>query len=258
MSAVLYQEENAIATLTLNRPESFHSLTADLMDQLMDYLTKADQNPDIRCIVLTAVGKAFCAGQDLNEFGDVEDIDFENVLRTRYEPLIRQMRALPKPIICGLNGIAAGAGASLALACDMIIANEDAYLSMAFVHIGLIPDGGSTWFLPRIAGHHRAMSLMMTGDKIPVRQAHEWGWVYAVHPEEEYTNALNTLAVKMSQMPTKAIARIKQAVHASFQNTLEEQLKLERKLQAQAGQTADFKEGIAAFREKRRPEFRGN
>ncbi len=257
MPTVLYQEENAVATLTLNRPETYHSLTTELMSQLMEYLTIADQNPDIRCIVITATGKAFCAGQDLNEFDAAEDIDFEKMLRTRYEPLIQQMRTLPKPIICGLNGVAAGAGASLALACDLIVANEEAYLTMAFVHIGLIPDGGSTWFLPRIAGHHRAMSLMMTGDKVFARQAHEWGWIYAVSPHEGFEEALNSMALKMGQMPTKALAGIKQAVNVSLQNTLEEQLKLERKLQAQAGQTEDFKEGIVAFRKKRKPKFRG-
>lgn len=257
MSVVLYHEESAVATITLNRPKTLHSLTSELMYLLMEYLTMADNNPDIRCIVITATGKGFCSGQDLNEFISVEDIDFEESLKTQYEPLIHQMRNLPKPIICGLNGIAAGAGTSLALACDIILASKEAYLTLAFVHIGLIPDGGSTWFLPRIAGHHKSLSLMMTGDKISAQQAQEWGWIYAVYPEEEFPAALQNFAHKMCQMPTKAIARIKQAVNASFQNSLEEQLLLERKLQTEAGKTEDFKEGINAFREKRRPIFRG-
>ncbi|MBY5958111.1 enoyl-CoA hydratase/isomerase family protein [Membranicola marinus] len=257
MSLIRYHEEQAVATLTLNRPESLHSLTGELMSQLMESLHKAGQNPDIRCIVLTATGKAFCAGQDLNEFDRVDEIDFEGTLKSRYEPLIQTMRSLSKPIVCGLNGVAAGAGASLALACDMIIASEDAYLTMAFVHIGLIPDGGSTWFLPRMTGYHRAMNLMMTGDKVTARQAHEWGWIYAVYPPDGFDDALHVMATKMSHMPTQALARIKQAVNASFQNTLEEQLMLERNLQTQAGKTKDFKEGVAAFREKRRPKFGG-
>ncbi len=215
MSEVLYLEENSVATITLNRPKTLHSLTSELMNQLMEYLTVAEKNPDIRCIVITATGKGFCSGQDLNEFKSVEDIDFEETLKTQYEPLIQQMRQLPKPIICGLNGLAAGAGSSLALACDMILASEEAYLTLAFIHIGLIPDGGSTWFLPRIAGHHRSLSLMMTGDKVSAQQAQEWGWVYEIYPEEEFPVALKNFAIKISQMPTKAIAGIKKAVNSS-------------------------------------------
>lgn len=257
MEIIQYSENNAVATIRLNHPETYHSLTVEMMNRIIDYLSRAEKNKEIRCIVLTASGKAFCSGQNLNEYSNTEEIDFEGVLKNQYETLVRQIRDLPKPVICGLNGVAAGAGASLALACDIILASNEAYLSLAFIQIGLIPDGACTYFLPRITGIHRAMGLMMTGDKVPATKAHEWGWIYEIYSDEEFPAALERFSLKMSQMPAIALAGIKKAINASLQNSLDEQLNLERELQIQAGQTEDFREGIAAFREKRRPLFTG-
>ena len=212
----------------------------------------------IRAIVLTGNGKAFCAGQDLKEVTNPEaNPGFKNILEEHYNPIIKRIRKIEKPIIAAVNGVAAGAGANIALACDIVLASTNASFIQAFSKIGLIPDSGGTFFLPRLVGFQRASALAILGDKVSAEEAEKMGMIYKAIAAEDFEEYVRTLAIKVSKMPTKAIVLIKKALNASLTNDLEEQLSLESKYQIEASESEDYHEGVTAFVEKRKPNFKG-
>jgi 2-(1,2-epoxy-1,2-dihydrophenyl)acetyl-CoA isomerase len=243
--------------IRLNRPEKFNSFVREMALELQQVLDDAATDDSIRSVYLTGEGRAFCAGQDLAEATDPEGPELSKIVSEHYNPIIQKLRMLPKPIVCGVNGVAAGAGANIALACDIVVAAESASFIQAFSKIGLIPDSGGTFFLPRLIGFQKASALMLLGDKINALDAEKLGMIYKVLPDENFdANALQ-LATQLSTMPTKGIALTKMALNKSLTNDLMEQLQLEDELQTTAGHTYDYKEGTAAFLEKRKPEFKG-
>lgn len=258
-TTVLYQAEAGVATLTLNRPESLNALTGAMHGELRAAIDRAASDSDVRCLVITGVGRGFCSGADLVDTtivsGGVPDLG--RTLETHYNPLIRKLRDLPKPIIAAVNGVAAGAGANIALACDLVLAARSSLFIQAFCKIGLIPDTGGTWLLPRHVGRARAAGLALLGDKLPAEQAEAWGLIWKVVDDDKLLDEATKLARHLATQPTKALGLIKQALGAAETNTLDDQLDLERDLQTVAGRTDDFREGVAAFREKRQPRFTG-
>ena len=258
MNFISLTVENGIATVALDRQDKFNSFNRPMALELQDAFREIQSRSDVRCVVLTGKGKAFCAGQDLGEAINPNGPGLEKILKEGYNVIIALMRNLELPIIGAINGVAAGAGANIALACDIVVASENASFIQAFTKIGLIPDSGGTYFLPRIIGTQRAMAQMLLADKISVQEAKSIGLIYEHYPHEEFETKVNELARRLADMPTKALAFTKQAVYAGWNNTLEQQLDLELALQAKAGATADHKEGIAAFLEKRAPKFNGN
>jgi len=252
-----YTRHEGVATLTLNRPQVLNSFCAAMHADLSAAFTAIEQDPAVRCVVLTGAGRGFCAGQDLDEARAMGGADAGETLERLYNPLILRMRRLPVPIVGSVNGVAAGAGASLALACDIVLAARSAKFIQAFVRIGLVPDAGSTWFLPRLVGDARARALAMTGDPIDAAQAAEWGLIWRCVDDAALAGETQALAARLAALPTRAIALIKQAFLAGACNDLTAQLRLERELQRSAGAGADAREGIAAFIEKRPPSFSG-
>ncbi len=248
---------NRVAQLKLNRPEVYNSINRPMALQLLELLKRCESDEGVRVVVLLGEGKAFCAGQDLQEAIDPDGPDIETIVREHYNALILGLRRLEKPVIAGLNGVAAGAGANLALACDIVVASESASLVQAFSKIGLIPDSAGTFILPRIVGLHRASALCMTGDKVTAKEAMQMGLVYQVFPDDEFHHRLLAFATQIAEMPTRALVLTKQLLNSSYNNTLEQQLELELLYQKQAANTDDFKEGIQAFLEKRKPVFKG-
>jgi 2-(1,2-epoxy-1,2-dihydrophenyl)acetyl-CoA isomerase len=250
--------ENNVAYITLNRPEVFNSFNREMALKLQDTLDACEINDEVRAIVLSGNGKAFCAGQDLKEIINPElNPGFKKILEEHYNPIIVRIRNIDKPIIAAVNGVAAGAGANIALACDVVIADEKASFIQAFSKIGLIPDSAGTFFLPRLIGFQKASALAMLGDKISAEEAEQLGMIYKYVPSEEFQETIQKLAIKMAQMPTKALGLIKKAFNQSLVNNLEEQLDLEAKQQIEAAETEDFEEGVTAFIEKRKPNFKG-
>jgi len=249
--------ENGVLKIVLNRPEVFNSFNKEMALLLQSALDDAQENALIRCVILTGEGKAFCAGQDLGEATDPNGPELQSIVRDHYNPIILKLRSLEKPIIAAVNGVAAGAGANIALACDLVIAKESASFIQAFSKIGLIPDSGGTFFLPRLIGQQKALALMITGDKISSKQAEEMNMIYKSVTDEDFENEVTKLAMNLASMPTKGIGLTKRAVNESWSNTLEDQLVLEEELQTMAGNTYDFREGVAAFLEKRKPNFSG-
>lgn len=249
--------EGGVLTITFDRPNVFNSFNRELSLGVQQALKAGGEDPSVRCIVLTGSGKAFCAGQDLGEATDPNGPELRTIVREHYNPIIELIRSVPKPVIAAVNGVAAGAGANIALACDIVVAHEKASFIQAFSKIGLIPDSGGTFTLPRLVGFQRASALMMTGDKVPAAQALHMGMIYQVFAEEHYEASVKELAQRMAQMPTQGLALTKQALNASYSNDLATQLDLEEALQFRAGQTYDFNEGVQAFLEKRAPEFKG-
>ena len=225
--------------------------------ELQEKISLCQSDNEIRAVVLTAKGKAFCAGQDLKEATDPNGPGLQKIVNEHYNPIIKKIRKLEKPIICAVNGVAAGAGANIALACDITIAKASASFIQAFSKIGLIPDSGGTYFLPRIIGMQKALALMMTADKVTAQEAEEMNMIYKAVSDEDFEEFVEKFAAKLALMPTKGLGLTKQAVNASFTNNLEDQLGLEEELQTVAGQSYDFNEGVSAFMEKRKPEFRG-
>jgi 2-(1,2-epoxy-1,2-dihydrophenyl)acetyl-CoA isomerase len=248
---------NNVCTITLNRPEVFNSFNQKMAFALQDALKNAATNEEVRAIVITGEGKAFCAGQDLAEATDPNGPALQSIVKDHYNPIIELIRTIEKPIIAAVNGVAAGAGANIALACDITIAKNSASFIQAFSKIGLIPDSGGTFFLPRIIGSQKALALMMTGDKITAEEADRMNMIYKAVADETFQEIVTTFAENLAKMPTRGLGLTKKAVNASFNNDLTAQLALEEKLQTEAGQTHDFNEGVAAFLEKRKPEFKG-
>lgn len=259
MSFIQTKFDNGIFTITLNRPEKYNSFTESMAIELQKALEEA-ASKEIRCVVLKASGKAFCAGQDLPEVverGKDKQYDLADTVRTSYNPIIRAIRNLKKPVVCAVQGTAAGAGANIAFACDIMIASKRVVFIQAFSKIGLIPDSGGTFFLPRLVGLARTNALYLLDDNISAEKAVELGLIYKAVDHEDLQNEVDTIAEKLASMPTKGFGLYKQAVNQSFENDLEQQLTLEASLQSEAGKTDDYKEGVNAFLEKRDPEFRG-
>lgn len=254
---ILTEHRNGVMQITLNRPEVYNSFNRTMALQMQASLNDAAANESVRAVVITGSGKAFCAGQDLAEAIDPEGPGLERILAEHYNPIIQQIVALPKPVVALVNGVAAGAGANIALACDVVIAHEQASFIQAFSKIGLIPDSGGTYFLPRLIGAQKALALMMTGDKVSAKEAEALNMIYKAVEAETYETFTADFVSKLALMPTRAMALTKKAVQESWNNTLSEQLNLELALQVEAGNTEDFKEGVQAFLDKRKPNFTG-
>jgi len=254
---ILTSIADGVMTITFDRPDKFNSFNRELALGVQTALKEAADDAAVRCVVITGNGKAFCAGQDLSEAIDPNGPELSTIVSEHYNPIIVAIRKLPKPVIAAVNGVAAGAGANIALACDIVVAHEKASFIQAFSKIGLIPDSGGTFTLPRLVGFQRASALMMTGDKVPANQALHMGMIYQVFTEEEYEGQVRSLALKMAQMPTKGLALTKSALNKAYGNDLQQQLDLEEALQVRASKTHDFNEGVQAFLEKRAPEFKG-
>ena len=254
---ILFEAADGIARITLNRPDKLNAFTAEMHAELRDALGKVEAG-DTRVLLLTGVGRGFCAGQDLSQRkGGTTAPDLGETLDTLYNPLIRRLRALEMPVIGAVNGVAAGAGMSLALACDITLAARSASFLQAFAKIGLLPDSGSTYFLPRLAGDARARALALLAEKITAEQAAAWGLIWKVVDDARLMEEAEALARHLASQPTKALGFIKRALDAAAGNTLDAQLDLERDLQREAGRTEDYREGVAAFLEKRAPIFKG-
>jgi 2-(1,2-epoxy-1,2-dihydrophenyl)acetyl-CoA isomerase len=256
---ILRNVEAQVLTVTMNRPEVLNSCNRRMAGELRDAFESAGSDDTVRVVLLTGAGRAFCAGQDLAEASPPEGTpppDFTEIVRG-YNALILAIRRLEKPVVAAVNGVAAGAGANLALACDIVIAADTATFIQSFVKIGLVPDTGGTYFLPRLVGFARAASLAMLGGKLPAARAKEWGAIYDVAPAATLMDAAGALSRDLATQPTRAIGFTKRALNESMANTLETQLKLEAELQRVASRTADYKEGVRAFQEKRAPTFSG-
>jgi len=251
--------ENNIAWIYLNRPDVFNSFNREMALSLQTSLDKCANDNNVRAIVITGNGKAFCAGQDLKEVTTPElNPGFRKILEEHYNPIIQRIRTIEKPIIAAVNGVAAGAGANIALACDIVVVTEHASFIQAFSKIGLVPDSGGTFFLPRLIGFQRASALMMLGDKVTAAQALVMGMIYKEYPTATFEEEVQTLAEKLAAMPTKALGLTKRLLNQSMTNTLEQQLAQESDLQIEASSSNDYNEGVTAFVEKRAPEFKGN
>ena len=260
MSSILVSLDAGVLTITLNRPDKLNSFNPEMHQLLKGALERARDEAAVRAVLLTGAGKGFCAGQDLSErnvAAGAAPIDLSVTIGSYYNPLVRRMRELPKPIVCAVNGVAAGAGANIALACDLVVAARSASFLQAFSRIGLVPDSGGTWFLPRLAGSARAMGLALLADKLPAEDAERWGIIWKAVDDARLMDEASSIARKLAEGPTRAYGLIKKALNASAGNTLDAQLDLERDLQREAGVSEDYREGVAAFMQKRKPSFKG-
>jgi len=260
MSSILVSLDAGVLSITLNRPAKLNAFNAEMHQLLRAALERARDEPAVRAVLLTGAGRGFCAGQDLAERSvdaGAAPIDLAVSIGSHYNPLVRRMRELPKPIVCAVNGIAAGAGANIALACDLVLAARSASFLQAFSRIGLLPDSGGTWFLPRLAGAARAMGLALLADKLSAEDAERWGLIWQAVDDAHLMKEALSIARALAEGPTKAYGLIKKALYASAGNTLDAQLDLERDLQREAGLSEDYREGVAAFLQKRKPAFKG-
>jgi 2-(1,2-epoxy-1,2-dihydrophenyl)acetyl-CoA isomerase len=257
---ILFESADGVARLTLNRPDRLNSFTVQMHDEVSRALETASKS-DARVLVLTGAGRGFCAGQDLSDRAVApggQGVDLGESLEKRYNPLIRRLASLELPVICAVNGVAAGAGANIALACDIVLAARSAKFIQSFANIGLIPDSGGTWTLPRLAGQARAMGLALTGEPLTAERAEAWGMIWKCVDDDKLAEEANTLATKFASAPTRGLALTKQLIRESGARTLDAQLDVERDAQRALGRTEDYKEGVAAFMEKRTPKFTGN
>lgn len=257
MSNINFNIENGVGIITLNRPDKFNSFVRQMAFDLQARLDECEKNAEVRSIYLTGEGKAFCAGQDLAEAIDPNLTDLNKIVEEHYNPIIERLRNIEKPIVCAVNGVAAGAGANIALACDITIAAKSASFIQAFSKIGLIPDSGGTYFLPRLIGFQKATALMFLGDKIMAEDAEKMGMIYKAVADENLQEEAMKSAQQLAKMPTKGIGLTKRLLNQSYNNTLTQQLAMENEIQTIAGSTYDYNEGVNAFLEKRKPNFKG-
>ena len=257
MSAVLFEIKNSVAYITLNRPDKFNSFNRTMALLLQVKLDEAAASSEVRAIYITGAGKAFCAGQDISELVGEEKIEIQQILSEHYNPIVERIRKIEKPIVAAINGVAAGAGANIALCCDVVVAAESASFIQAFSKIGLIPDSGGTFTLPRLVGWQKASALMLTGDKVSATEAEIIGMIYKVFADNVFDEESKKIAETLSQMPTKGLAYTKHALNQSFFNHWEQQLSFEDHYQQKAASTEDYADGINAFLEKRKPVFKG-
>lgn len=256
---IRYSVDQGVATLTLCRPEVLNSFNRGMAQNVQHALAQVAQDENVRAVLITGDGRGFCAGQDLAEAtaGDVGSIDLGDIVKSNYAPMVTAIRQIEKPVVCAVNGVAAGAGANLAFACDIVIASEDASFIQSFSRIGLVPDTGGTFFLPRLVGMARATAMMFLADKVPARKAQEYGMIHDVVPAAELLEKATAVARQLAAMPTKALGLAKRALNASWNNDLLSQLVVEEELQRAAGKTEDYAEGVRAFLEKRKPTYAG-
>jgi 2-(1,2-epoxy-1,2-dihydrophenyl)acetyl-CoA isomerase len=257
VSTILFEVEQHLAIIKLNRPDKLNSFNREMALEMQQCLDQCAERSDIRTVLITGMGRAFCAGQDLEEAIAEDGPGLQRIVSEHYNPMILRITRLEKPVIAAVNGVAAGAGANIALCCDVVVAAESASFIQAFSAIGLIPDSGGTFTLPRLIGSQKASALMMLGDKIQAPEAERMGMIYKWYPNENFEQESVALATRLSQMPTRGLALTKKALVVSAVNDLESQLQLEDELQTRAGITHDYKEGVNAFLEKRRPQFKG-
>ncbi len=257
MSVIEFEIKNNVGLITLNRPDKYNSFNEEMALLMQGVLDECESNDEIRAIMIIGNGKAFCAGQDLQEIVDPHGPDISTIVGKHYNPIVLKIRNIEKPFVAAVNGVAAGAGANIALACDVVVATESASFIQAFSKIGLIPDSGGTFFLPRIIGFQKASALMMLGDKVGAKEAESLGMIYKYFPNETFLEEATKLATKLASMPTKGLGLTKRALNYSLTNTLDTQLALEDQLQTTASLSDDYVEGVTAFVEKRKPEFTG-
>ncbi len=260
MAPILVSHDAGVLSLTLNRPDKLNAFNPEMHKLLRDALEEARDEAAVRAVLLTGSGRGFCAGQDLSERNlraDAAPIDLSVSLGSNYNPLVRRLRALPKPIVCAVNGVAAGAGANIALACDIVLAARSASFVQSFSKLGLVPDSGGTYFLPRLVGSARAMGLALLGERLSAEEAERWGLIWKAVDDERLVGEATGIAQTLAAGPTRGYGLIKRAIQAAAGNSLDAQLDLERDLQREAGFSEDYREGVAAFMQKRKPQYKG-